>query len=178
MIQHTWNGRFSMVWVLHCNVHTIRVPLFNFVQSCWLIADCNDSVVVQNYYVLLKDSCCQIKQVIKVHLIYFVAAGKILYFVATKVLHVVNNSICWWITPGHRTFIMPIFVMFISQDNCFVKKLFYAQTIKVQILIKVVKDFFLYKATTKSLIIRCYMYICCMCRFILMIEFVCLFSSI
>ena len=78
MILHTWNGRFSMVWVLYCNVHTIRVPLFNF-----------------ELYVLLKDSCCQIKQVIKVHLINFVAAGNILFFVATKVLHVVNNSICW-----------------------------------------------------------------------------------
>ena len=43
-----------MVWVLYCNVHTIRVPLFNFVQSCCLIADCNDSVVVQNYIFYLR----------------------------------------------------------------------------------------------------------------------------
>ena len=54
----------------------------------------SDSVVVQDY-VLLKDSCCQITQVIKVHLIYFVATGNILYFIATKVFYVVNNSICW-----------------------------------------------------------------------------------
>ena len=35
------------------------------------------------------------------------------------------------------------FVMFVSQDNCFVEKLFFAQTIKVKILIKVivVKEF-------------------------------------
>ena len=45
-------------------------------------------------------------------LIHFVATGNILYFIATKVFNVVNNSICWLITPGHRTFIMPISVIF------------------------------------------------------------------
>ena len=66
---------------------------------------------------------------------------------------------------------MPIFVMFISQDNCFVEKLFYAQTIKVQIFIKVVEvKEVLIKQQQNPQLLKDFMYISCiMCQVALMI---------
>ena len=79
-----------MVWVLHCNVHTTRVPLFNFYSH----ADWLPTATIAWLYRII----CFIKGQLLSNYTGNQSPFNILcchrnslYFIATKVLHVVNN---------------------------------------------------------------------------------------